>query len=98
MREFLRECDIARGVDIGVTGAQVLIDPHAIFAKAHAGRLQIEVLSEKTLSLVRYFPVCSPSIGGTKGSDPVAITALRNRNSRPSTSTVFGAAQRVCLG
>jgi hypothetical protein len=34
--------------------------------------------------------------GGTKGSDPAAITALRKRNSQPSTSTTFGAVKRVC--
>ena len=41
-------------------------------------------------------PVLRPSMGGTKGSDPVAITALRKRSSRPSTSTMFGAVKRVC--
>ena len=52
-------------------------------------------VSEKTLSLVRYSPVRSPSIGGTKGSDPVAITALRKRSWLPLTSTVSGAVKRV---
>jgi hypothetical protein len=37
-----------------------------------------------------------PVDGGTTGSDPVAITAFRNRNCRPSTSTTFGAVKRVC--
>src|SRR4051794_24085149 len=42
MSEFFRECDIARSIDIGVAGAQVLVNLNAIIPEAHACRFKAQ--------------------------------------------------------